>query len=139
MNRKEFLHQSILGLGVLTIGASIAQCLAGCTSSPTAPTNVDFTLDLTQPVNAPLKTVGGFVRSNGVTVACIAASTYVAVQSACTHEGTNVNWEQSASRFHCPNHDATFTKDGVVTRGPASTNLATYKVTQTGTLLRVTS
>lgn len=140
MDRKEFLQRSFVGLTVLTVGTTLAQCLNGCSAaSTTGPTNVDFTLDLTQSANAALNTVGGYVRTNGVVVACIANSTFIAVQSACTHEGTGVDWQQSANRFHCSNHGATFSKDGVVTNGPARSNLMTYKTALSGTLLHVTS
>ena len=61
MHRKEFL--SILGVGAAAVACS--HCFGGCTNpnagaNITAPTNVDFTLDLTNPAYAALKSVGGY-------------------------------------------------------------------------------
>jgi cytochrome b6-f complex iron-sulfur subunit len=138
MNRKEFFQQSFLGLTVLATGVGISQCLGGCTSS-TAPTDVDFTIDLTAPANAALTNVGGSLRTNGTIVACVGQNSYVAVQSACTHEGQTITWQQSENRFYCPEHGATFARTGAVTKGPAKDALASYKTTLDGTLLRITS
>jgi len=123
---------------VLGTTAGIAQCLGGCSSS-TAPANVDFTLDLSASENAVLRTVGGFLRTNGVIVACVAQDTYIAVQSSCTHEGATLSWQQNNNRFHCPEHGATFSRSGAVTNGPARDKLVSYTTTLNGTMLRVTS
>jgi cytochrome b6-f complex iron-sulfur subunit len=138
MNRKEFVQQSFFGLTVLATGVGLAQCLGGCTSS-TAPTDVDITLDLTAPENAALKQVGGSLRTNGIIVARVAESEYIAVQSACTHEGATIRWQQSANQFQCPEHGAAFSRTGAVARGPARTNLVSYTATVNGTTLRITS
>ena len=76
---------------------------------------------------------------NGVIVACVAKDTYIAVQSACTHEGATLSWQQTNNRFYCPEHGATFSSDGAVTKGPAQTKLVAYTTTLNGTQLRVTS
>lgn len=138
MNRKEFFQQSFIGLTVLATGAGITQCLGGCSSS-TAPTDVDFTLDLTASSNAALKNIGGFLRTSGVIVACVGKDTYIAVQAACTHEGASLSWQQSNNRFYCPEHGATFSRAGSVTNGPAQSKLVAYTTTLNGTMLRVTS
>ena len=138
MNRKEFVQQSFFGLTVLATGVGLAQCLGGCSSS-TAPTDIDITLDLTASENAALKQVGGSLRTSGLIIACVAAGEYVAVQSACTHEGASISWQQSNNRFYCPEHGATFSRAGAVTNGPAKTNLVSYTTTLNGTSLRITS
>jgi cytochrome b6-f complex iron-sulfur subunit len=138
MNRKEFVQQSFVGLTVLATGVGLAQCLGGCTSS-TAPADVDITLDLTAPENAALKQVGGSLRTSGIIVACVGQDSYVAVQSACTHEGQTITWQQGENRFYCPEHGATFARTGAVTKGPAKVALASYKTTLNGSLLRISS
>ena len=138
MNRKEFVQQSFVGLTVLATGVGLAQCLGGCTSS-TAPTNIDVTLDLTAPENAALMQIGGSLRTSGIIVACVAQGEYIAVQSACTHEGATIRWQQSANQFQCPEHGAAFSRNGAVARGPARTNLVSYTVTVSGSTLRITS
>lgn len=138
MNRKEFFQQSFVGLTVLATGVGLSQCLGGCSSS-TAPTDVDFTLDLNDSANSALMSVGGYLRTQGVIVACVGQGSYVAVQSACTHEGQALAWQQSENRFYCSEHGATFARTGSVTKGPAKDALASYKTTLNGSLLRITS
>ena len=134
MDRKEFLSM----LGFSAGGLLLASCMGGCKKdSGTTGATVDFTLDLTQPANAALTTAGGFVYSNGVIVAKTNSGSIIAVSSACTHEGTNVQYQASASRFHCPNHGANFSESGSVTQGPATTNLKQYSVTVSGNIVSV--
>lgn len=137
MNRKEFFHQSFVGLTVLATGMGLAQCLGGCTAS-TAPSDVDITLDLAAPENAPLRNVGGFRRTQGVIIACVEQGSYIAVQSSCTHEGEAITWQQANDRFYCPGHGAMFSRAGAVTKGPARKDLVAYTATLNGSILRIT-
>jgi len=139
MNRKDFLKTVMYGTAALGITACMVSCLSGCSTDTTAPSNIDFTLDLTQATNAALNTIGGSVVNSGVIVARTGTNEFTAVSIQCTHEGTQVQWQQSNNRFYCSNHGATFTSAGVVTGGPATKNLSTYKTTLTGTTLRVYS
>jgi len=86
-----------------------------------------------------LATNGGFLVHNGIVVARTTTGSFIAVSASCTHQGTNVNYNASGNNFICPNHGAQFSSTGAVTRGPASSNLATYNTTLTGTTLRVYS
>ncbi len=137
MQRREFL--STLGLGAATVVC--AQCLNGCTQPDpiSAPTNVDFTLDLSNPAYAVLKNVGGYLYNGGVVVAHVANGTYVAVSQACTHAGANVTYDLNTNSFYCPAHGSMFALSGAVTRGPAGNALGSYKTTLTGNSLRVYS
>ena len=137
MNRKEFL--SIFGIGAAAVACSY--CLGGCnTQDPiSAPTNVDFTLDLTNPAYAALKTNGGYYYQGGVIVARTIGGVYIAVSQACTHEGTTVVYDPRTDQFYCSAHGSLFATNGAVNRGPAGSPLATYKITLTGNSLRVFS
>jgi cytochrome b6-f complex iron-sulfur subunit len=138
MNRKEFL--STLGLGTAAVACSY--CLNGCSplNNPiTAPTNVDFTLDLTAPANAALKTNGGYLYSGGIIVARTVSGTYVAVSQICTHAGGTVQYVSGANSFYCPNHGSSFATNGSVINGPATSSLTAYHTSLTGTSLRVYS
>jgi cytochrome b6-f complex iron-sulfur subunit len=138
MNRKEFL--STIGLGAAAVACSY--CLNGCSplSNPiTAPTNVDFTLDLNVPANAALKTNGGYVYNGGVIVARTTSGAYVAVSQLCTHAGGTVQYVPSSNSFYCPNHGSNFATNGSVLNGPATSSLGTYHTALTGTSLRVYS
>jgi cytochrome b6-f complex iron-sulfur subunit len=138
MDRKEFL--SIVGLGAAVVACGA--CFEGCTPDTQVtepPANVDFTLDLTAPENAPLKTLGGYIYNGSIIVARIASGAYVAASSICTHAGGTVNYTLSINRFYCPNHGSTFATDGSVANGPAGSPLKLYNTTLSGNSLRVFS
>jgi len=96
----------------------------------------DFTVDVS---SGSLATNGGFMVSNGVIIARTNSGSFLAVAAACTHEGTNINYNPSGNNFICPNHGAQFDSTGNVTQGPASNNLTRYNTTLTGNSLRVFS
>jgi cytochrome b6-f complex iron-sulfur subunit len=134
MERKEFL--SMLGLGAGSL--ILATCMGGCKkeSAGTAPT-VDFTLDLSQSANAALNNAGGYMYSNGVIVAKTTSGSIIAVAAGCTHEGTNVQYQANNNQFYCPNHGATFSNSGSVTKGPANSSLKQYTVTVNGNIVSI--
>jgi Rieske Fe-S protein len=72
------------------------------------------------------------------TAAGNAASSFTAVQVACSHEGTSIGYSTTQGSFVCPNHGSTFSKTGAVTTGPATTNLKQYSISITGSTLTVT-
>jgi cytochrome b6-f complex iron-sulfur subunit len=134
MDRKEFL--TTVGIGA--VAAICSSCLAACNPldpivSP--PTNLDFTLNLADPANSALKTNGGFIYKDNIIVARISDGSYVALSSICTHQGSTVAYDNTANRFHCPNHGSNFAADGSVINGPAGSPLVSYKTS----LLNVSS
>ncbi len=136
MDRRKFF--SNLGTPVL---AACAMCLGACgkssSGSPGGP-SANFTVDL----NAQLLAVGSSIVQNGVIVVRLAPgnvpASFTAVQVACTHEGTSINYNAGAGKFICPNHGSTFSTNGAVTLGPAVNNLKAYTVTVTGNTMTVT-
>ena len=140
MDRKNFLSQ--VGVGAAAFLAPI--CLggiAGCgkssnDSTPSAPSNVDFTLDVS---SGALASNGGFLVSQGILVARTNAGAFLAVSAACTHQGTTVNYNAANNNFVCPNHGAQFSSTGMVTLGPATTNLKSYNTSLTNSTLRIYS
>jgi thiosulfate dehydrogenase [quinone] large subunit len=55
-------------------------------------------------------------------------STYRAFERACTHAGTNVDWQAGSGDFLCPNHGARFNAQGGVTNPPANRPLRAIEV-----------
>ncbi len=146
MERKEFLSM----LSASTASFLVMGCLGGCTKKtmddpdmqPTTPgggtsAKTDFTLNLEENANATLKTKGNALVKNGVIIAHTNAGTYLAVAAACTHQGTIVQYQANANRFHCPNHGSNFAESGTVINGPAAIALQQFKTTLTGNTLRV--
>ena len=136
MNREEFLKQ----LGVAALLTCAGSAISGCSSqADPAPANADFTLDLTSSQDAALNTVGGSVATNGIIIARLRTTEFVALSRACTHEGTSVNYRTTQKDFYCSNHGARFSTTGSVLQGPARTSLTKYNTELTGTNLRVFS
>lgn len=143
MNRKEFFARAGFGAAAVLLPACIAGLSTSCSSddssSPTpapAPTGVDFNVDVS---SGTLATNGGFMVTNGIVIARTLAGVFIAVSATCTHEGTNVNYNESGNNFICPNHNSEFSSIGVVTKGPATSNLKQYKTSLSGNTLRVYS
>jgi cytochrome b6-f complex iron-sulfur subunit len=141
MERKEFL--SLLGLS--TAGIFAGACLGSCSKTSatqgvvTAPTVVDFTIDLSLPANNNLASDGGYIYSNGIIVARTTAGNYVAVSQACTHEGVSVQYVSSQDLFYCPSHGAKYSDNGAVISGPTSVALKQYNTSLSGNSLRIYS
>ena len=55
-------------------------------------------------------------------------STFRAFERACTHQGTNVDWQSGSGSFYCNNHGARFSATGDVLVGPALTPLRPIEV-----------
>ena len=138
MDRKEFLSL----LGISSAALALTYCFGGCqpmNNGPTAPSNVDFTLDLTNAANSSLNTNGGYVYHGGVIVARTISGSYVAVSQTCTHAGGTVVYDSRINDFYCPVHGSVFSTSGLVVSGPASGALMKYNVSFSGTSLRVYS
>ncbi|MFI0490323.1 Rieske 2Fe-2S domain-containing protein [Flavobacterium sp.] len=112
--------------------SSTATSIIPVTVTPTA--TALATVDVS---TGALATNGGFVVINKIVIARTVTGTFLAVAAACTHQGTNVKYVLANNNFHCPNHGAEFSSTGVVTKGPATTNLTLYKTVLTGTSLSV--
>jgi cytochrome b6-f complex iron-sulfur subunit len=134
MERSEFLR--ILGTG--TVAACAGCTLHGCADETIDPV-VDFTLDLTASENSSLVNVGGSLARQGIIIAHTQTNEFVALRRACTHEGTDVNYQQSKQNFRCPNHGSEFAKTGAVQIGPATKPLTQYNTELMGNSLRIFS
>ncbi|MES2376494.1 MAG: Rieske 2Fe-2S domain-containing protein [Bacteroidota bacterium] len=145
MEREEFLSK--LGIGALAV--CMGSCLAACgKSGDAAPNNGGGTTNppaggttITADLSSSLTAVGDSKVSNGVIIVRTAtgntASSFTAVQVACTHEGTAIGYNNTQSLFICPLHGSIFSKTGAVVQGPATTALKQYTVSITNNTLTV--
>ena len=139
MTRKEFFSKVGYGAALVLIPSCIGGLASSCESegSPSAaPSNVDFTLDVS---SGALATNGGYLVSHGLVVARTTSGDFLAVSASCTHQGTTVNYLASSNNFVCPSHGARFNNSGTVIQGPASTNLTKYNTQLSGNTLRIFS
>lgn len=138
MDRKEFLSL----LGISSAALALTYCFGGCkpqNNIPTAPTGVDFTLDLTNAAYTSLKSNGGYVYNDGIIVARTVSGTYVAVSQYCTHAGGTVVYDSNINDFYCPVHGSLYSTTGSVIQGPAASPLVKYNTSLSGNSLRVYS
>lgn len=87
---------------------------------------INFTLDLSKAENATLASVGGVLVRNGIIIVQPEADVFVALNRACTHQGTPVNFQATKKNFRCPNHGSEFALDGKPLSGPATVALRQY-------------
>jgi cytochrome b6-f complex iron-sulfur subunit len=144
MERTEFLSK--LGIGALAacMGCGLVSCSKGGNANPsgnnttTPPAGTTFSVDL----NSELTSVGDSKVSNGIILVRLATgnavSSFTAVQVACTHEGTAINYNNSQGLFICPLHGSEFSKSGSLIQGPATSSLKQYAVAIAGSTLTVT-
>jgi len=134
VDRSEFIRLTGSGVALTLLG-----CLSGCSDNsafPTAPTNVDFSLDVS---SGSLASNGGYLVKNGVLIARTLSGAFIAVSAACTHQGTTLEYQAASHRFFCFSHGSTFNENGVVTNGPATQSLTVYKTSLTGSSLHIFS
>lgn len=143
MERAEFLAKFGLGFAAVCTGCALASCgskgsdatpgngvvVGGAPSPPKTGSGTLFSVDL----NSQLAQVGDSTSQSGVILVRIAAgntaSAFTAVQVACTHQGTAINYNTGQHIFICPAHGSEFSQSGSVLVGPASLPLHQYTVT----------
>jgi cytochrome b6-f complex iron-sulfur subunit len=138
MERKDFLKKGMALCGLSVIPVSFLDSCTKVTNG--APTNVNFTLDLTSSSNSSLNSIGGQIVSSGVLVICTATNTWVAFSAACTHQGCQVGYSSASRQIICPCHGGTYNAStGAVLGGPPPSALTKYTVTKSGNILTIKS
>lgn len=153
MERKDFIEQvGLSGASILIFG-----CMQACSKSETTTNNnnnngnnsgntgtnkaIDFTINITVSPYTSLNTPGGFYveSTSGIIIARTLNNEFIAVSSACTHQGAQVEFQSNRNRFFCSAHGSVFDATGAVTTGPATAALKQYKTSLSGSNLRVYS
>lgn len=133
IKRNEFLKK--LGFS----GASLfaLYTLDSCQNeSNVAPLTGDITVDLADASNAQLKTNGGYVIKNGVVIARVNATTYIAATLTCSHEGKNQIVFKS-NEWYCTAHGARFDQTGKGLNTEGKKGLKIYQTTLLNSTLTV--
>lgn len=153
MKRNEFFSTMGFSAGMLFLApAALTSCSKGSddlsagtdpggttggTPGGTTGGTVDFTLDLSTSPYSALNSNGAAVYKNGIIIARTTNGEFVALASACTHQGSTIGYDSASNRFHCPNHGSNFSLTGSVLNGPATSALTKYNTQLSGTTLRV--
>ena len=121
-------------------------CLAfSCKKNPAtqAPTNVDFTLDLTSSDNLGLQKNGGYEIKNNILIIRYdngPSKRFYAVQASCTYGQCLLMYDASDIVIQCNCHGCLFdVSTGTVEQGPATVPLGVYLTTLTVNSLRIHS
>ena len=140
MERKDFIKRFTVGGSVLLISPAF---LASCSdendeiiNNPDG--NNDIVIDLNASSSSELNSVGGYIYSGNIIIIRATESQYIALSKICTHEGCTVKYGANSNEIFCDCHGSTFTTSGVVTNGPAPTNLKKYNVNVDGNSLIIT-
>jgi len=138
MERRDFLKNAVALCGLSLLPAGVIE---SCSKQSFAgPTNVNFSLDLTNSANAALKSVGGALVANGVIVIRTSTANFDALSATCTHAGCTVGYNASSATIVCPCHGGTYSPaSGAVLGGPPPSALAKYTATLSGNILTVKS
>ena len=140
MNRREFL----MWVGVGGVASSLPIAIAACSpqtqksesptsSTPpeTSPTRLDgfHSIGTVTELNQKGQILNKEFAAGGVLVVSnpVNPKTLSAVNSTCTHRGCTVEWKADQKAFVCPCHDAKYSADGKVLKGPAEKPLPTYE------------
>lgn len=138
MERKDFIKNSLLLCGLALIPTGVIESCKKQTYA--GPSNVNFTLDLTNSSNAALNNVGGYIVTNGIIVLRLNSSTFEAFSATCTHAGCTVGYNAGSSTIVCPCHGGTYNATtGAVISGPPPSALTKYNVTLSGNTLTIKS
>lgn len=139
MERRDFLKNTVAVCGLAALPVAVMESCKK-SSNYAGPTNVNFTLDLTNSANSALNSVGGAVLANGIIVIRNTNTSFVAFSSTCTHEGCTVGYNAGSTNLVCPCHGGTFSSTtGAVISGPPPSALSSYTCTLSGTTLTVKS
>ncbi len=124
MKRDEFLNTISRGLILVCAGSCVAACSSGDDSDTTLPppsagTKVSVAL-------SRMPNVGDQVTSNRVLffriAAGVSASSFIATESVCPHQGGALVWKVSSDRIQCQLHFAEYDTSGAVLQGPQNSS-----------------
>ncbi len=123
MNRREFVRNAIVG------GAGLVAVATGGLFLLTRKKEERFKGDLTIPKSAaPAPGADPVTSDDGQFHLINNEDGALALYWACTHQGCKVPWKAGEGQFHCPCHNSTFDRHGVVTSGPAPHPLSLFPI-----------
>jgi cytochrome b6-f complex iron-sulfur subunit len=135
IDRKDFMKQVGLGFGAIML----MNCLQSCGETEIPDPNpvggnsdkLDISINITDSAYSKLQSRGGYVviKDKKVIIARTNDDSWLAVSSACTHQGTELIFRPTVPDFFCNNHESEFAITGAVKKGPATSALKKFNVT----------
>ena len=145
-NRREFVKDTLTGIGTVAFGSFMLVNQSGC-SSPTEPNNSDktITVDLSLSENSALLVVGGalalgsnVIDSKGILLYRQSDTNVLAFSRNCTHNSCTINSFQNGTST-CPCHGSQFNTSGNVVIGPAIIPLTQYSAAIADNIVTITT
>jgi len=145
-NRREFVKDTLTGIGTVAFGSFMLVNQSGC-SSPTEPNNSDetITVDLSLSENSALLVVGGalalgsnVIDSKGILLYRQSDTNVLAFSRNCTHNSCTIDSFQNGTSS-CPCHGSQFNTSGNVVVGPAVNPLTQYSAAIADNIVTITT
>ena len=145
-NRREFVKDTLTGIGTVAFGSFMLVNQSGC-SSPTEPNNSDetITVDLSLSENSALLVVGGalalgsnVIDSKGILLYRQSDTNVLAFSRNCTHNSCTIDSFQNGTST-CPCHGSQFNISGIVVVGPAVNPLTQYSAAIADNIVTITT
>ena len=145
-NRREFVKNTLTGIGTVAFGSFMLVNQSGC-SSPTEPNNSDetITVDLSLSENRALLVVGGalalgsnVIDSKGILLYRQSDTNVLAFSRNCTHNSCTIDSFQNGTST-CPCHGSQFNTSGNVVVGPAVNPLTQYSAAIADNIVTITT
>ena len=145
-NRREFVKDTLTGIGTVAFGSFMLVNQSGC-SSPTEPNNSNetITVDLSLSENSALLVVGGslalgsnVIDSKGILLYRQSDTNVLAFSRNCTHNSCTIDSFQNGTST-CPCHGSQFNTSGNVVVGPAVNPLPQYSAAIADNIVTITT
>ena len=145
-NRREFVKDTLTGIGTVAFGSFMLVNQSGC-SSPTEPNNSNetITVDLSLSENSALLVVGGalalgsnVIDSKGILLYRQSDTNVLAFSRNCTHNSCTIDSFQNGTST-CPCHGSQFNTSGNVVVGPAVNPLTQYSAAIADNIVTITT
>ena len=145
-NRREFVKNTLTGIGTVAFGSFMLVNQSGC-SSPTEPNNSDetITVHLSVSENSALLVVGGalalgsnVIDSKGILLYRQSDTNVLAFSRNCTHNSCTIDSFQNGTST-CPCHGSQFNTSGNVVVGPAVNPLTQYSAAIADNIVTITT
>ena len=149
-SRREFVKDTLAGIGTITIGSFIIANQVGCSddSNPIMPNGqgISFVVDISLSENSALQVVGGAlalppnpIDSHGMLLYRENENVIKVYSRNCTHANCTIDAYSSSGVSTCSCHGSAFDLNGNVLNGPAENPLKQYNATISGDIITITT
>jgi cytochrome b6-f complex iron-sulfur subunit len=138
MERRKFFRNFAIGGSLLLTAPVLFNSCSDDSGDDNNNNNTGgITVDLNDPAFANLKTVGGYSYKGDIIIIRSTDTVYLALSKVCTHSSCTVTYDSGSKDIPCPCHGSKFNTEGAVLKGPATSSLKKYSVTQNGNILTI--